>query len=454
LTATPGPADTARVEPPETRYAHSGDLAIAYQVVGDGPEDLVLAPGFLSHLELTWEEPSLRRFVTRLASLRRVILFDKRGTGLSDPTPTAPTLEERAQDLGAVMDAAGSERATVLGLSEGGTMALMFAATHPERATALILYGTWARLAWAEDYPDGVDAETIRRMVRLVDRWGTGVGLSAWAPSRRDDVRLRAWWGRLQRGSASPSMARSLFGAYPELDARCLLEGIRAPALVLHRRDDRMVPAALGRYLADHLADARYVELAGEDHLFFVGDVDALLDEVEAFLTGVRPAPRTDRAVTTIVFADIVESTVRAAELGDRRWRELLETFVDTVQRNVELAGGRVVSFSGDGFLATFTAPAAAIQCAVAVRDGLRRLGLELRTGVHTGEVELLSDDIGGLGVHLASRVMHQAAVGEVLVSSTVRDLVVGSGLVFEPRGTHELKGIPGQWSLLAAAVA
>jgi pimeloyl-ACP methyl ester carboxylesterase len=436
---------------PETRYAKSGDLAIAYQVVGDGQQDLVLAPGFLSHLELSWEEPSLRRLLLRLASFRRLILFDKRGTGLSDPTPRAPTLEERTEDLLAVMDAASSPRAELLGFSEGGTMALMFAAAHPERISALVLYGAWARLPVAPDYPDGVDAEALARMVGLVDRWGTGVGLSAWAPSRRDDQRLRAWWGRLQRFGASPAMARSLFASYPDLDARCLLESVRAPTLVLHRRDDRMVPAALGRYLAEHLPNATYVELEGEDHLYFVGDADALLDEAELFLTGERRGHPTDRAVTTILFADLVDSTARAAELGDRRWRELLEAFQTSVRLQVDQSGGRVVNFSGDGVLATFDGPVRAIRSAEAIRDALARLDLDVRAGVHTGEVELLGDgDVGGIGVHLAARIMAQAQAGEVMVSSTVRDLVVGSGLEFAPRGVHRLKGVPGEWLLLA----
>ena len=438
---------------PETRYARSGELTIAYQVVGEGPQDLVLAPGFLSHLELGWEEPSLRRLLLRLASFRRLILFDKRGTGLSDPTPTAPTLEERTEDLLAVMDAAGASRAELLGFSEGGTMALMFAATHPERTSALVLYGTWARLAAAPDYPEGIDEEMLHGMVRLVDRWGTGVGLSAWAPSRRDDQRLRAWWGRLQRSGASPAMARSLFSSYPDLDARCLLETVRAPTLVLHRRDDRMVPVALGRYLADHLPNATYVELEGADHLYFVGDADALLDETELFLTGERRGHRTDRVVTTILFADLVDSTGLAARLGDQRWRELLEAFQAAVRREIEQGSGRLVSFSGDGVLATFEGPARAIRVAQAIRDALARLDLATRIGVHTGEVELLGDgDIGGIGVHLAARIMAAARAGEVLVSSTVRDLVVGSGIEFVSRGTHALKGVPGEWPLLAVA--
>lgn len=436
---------------PQTRYARSGDVSIAYQVVGEGPYDVVAAPGFISHVELFWEQPALRRFLMRLAAFSRLVIFDKRGTGLSDPVASAPTLEERADDLRAVMDAAGMERAAVLGISEGGTMALMFAASHPERVSSLVLYGTWARLGVASDYPEGVDPELLAGLVRLVDRWGTGVGLSAWAPSRRDDQQLRDWWGRLQRSSASPAMARTLFASYPDLDARCLLATIQSPTLVLHRRGDLMVPLALGRYLADHLPHANLVELPGEDHLFFVGDTDTVLDEIELFLTGARPAQPVDRVVTTLLFADVVGSTALAAGLGDQRWRELLEGFKDAVAREVERGGGRVVDFAGDGVLAAFDGPARAIRCGVGLHKALAPLGLDLRIGVHTGEVEQLrGGDLGGLAVHLAARIMAEAGAGEVLVSSTVRDLVVGSGIAFTPRGRRVLKGIPGEWALLA----
>ncbi|MDF2093476.1 adenylate/guanylate cyclase domain-containing protein [Knoellia sp. 3-2P3] len=436
---------------PQTRYARSGDLSIAYQVVGDGPHDVVLAPGFVSHVELAWEQPALRRFLLRLAAFSRLLIFDKRGTGLSDPVAVAPTLEERADDLRAVMDAAGMERAAVLGVSEGGTMALMFAASHPERTSAIVLYGTWARLAVGPDYPEGVDPALLEDLVGLVDRWGTGVGLSAWAPSRAQDQQMREWWARLQRSSASPAMARALFASYADLDARCLLPTIQAPALVLHRRGDRLVPFAMGRYLAEHLPHATLVELPGDDHLFFVGDTDTVLDEIELFLTGTRPAQPVDRLVTSVLFTDVVGSTALAADLGDQRWRELLEGFKDVVRREVERGGGRVVDFAGDGAMAAFDGPARAIRCGVALHKAVAPLALELRVGVHTGEVEHLpGGDLGGLAVHLAARVMGAAGAGEVLVSSTVRDLVVGSGIGFTPRGTRTLKGIPGEWALLA----
>jgi class 3 adenylate cyclase len=436
---------------PQTRYARSGDVSIAYQVVGDGPHDVVLAPGYISHVELVWEQPALRRFLLRLAAFSRLVIFDKRGTGLSDPVAVAPTLEERADDLRAVMDAAGMDRAAVLGVSEGGTMALMFAASHPERTSAIVLYGTWARLGWAPDYPEGVDPALLAGLVGLVDRWGTGVGLSAWAPSRARDAQLRDWWARLQRSSASPAMARTLFESYADLDARCLLPAIQAPALVLHRRGDGLVPLALGRYLADHIPHAQLVELPGEDHLFFVGDTDTVLDEIELFLTGARPAQPLDRVVTTLLFTDVVGSTALAAEVGDQRWREQIEGFKDVVRREVERGGGRVVDFTGDGALAAFDGPARAIRCGVGLHKAVAPLGLELRVGIHTGEVEhLRGGDLGGLAVHLAARIMAEAGTGEVLVSSTVRDLVVGSGIGFTPRGSRVLKGIPGEWALLA----
>jgi pimeloyl-ACP methyl ester carboxylesterase len=439
---------------PETLYAKSGDLSIAYQHFGDGQHDVLLAPGFISHLELGWEEPSLRRALERLGSFGRVITFDKRGTGLSDPTPTLPTLEDHTMDLQAVMDAAGVEKATLLGFSEGGTMAAMLAATHPERTSSLVLCGAWARLSKAPDYPIGIDIEKLRKMVKLVDRWGTGVGLSAWAPSRRDDTHLRAWWGRLQRLGASPAMARSLFATYPLLDTRRVLGAITTPTLVLHRRDDLMVPVALGRYVAEHIEGARLVELDGQDHLWFVGDTDALLDEIEAFVTGAPPGPSPDRVLLTVLFADVVGSTEKAAEMGDKRWADLLETFQETVRSSLDRYGGRLMSFAGDGFFATFDGPAAAIRGADAIRDSVHSLGLHLRTGVHTGEVEVLGSEFGGIGVHLGARVMAEAEPDEILVSSTVRDLVVGSSIDFEPRGMHELKGIPGEWQLLAVSRA
>ncbi len=440
------------VAAPETRYAKSGDLSIAYAAYGDGP-DLVVAPGFISHLEVGREEPALAHFYDRLATFRRVITFDKRGTGLSDPVPDAPSLEENVEDLRAVMDAAGSERADVVGVSEGGAMAALFAAVDPERTRSLVLYGTFARVLWAPDYPWGVSAELHTQLLELAQaRWGDGVGLGAWAPSCADDARMRAWWARFQRTAASPGMAHKVLALYPQIDIRAVLGTIGVPTLVLHRRDDRMVNVAMGRYLAEHIPRAMLVELDGADHLFWVGDADAILDEIEEFLTGVRRGPEPDRVLATVLFTDLVGSTEHAVELGDTRWRYLLESHQAQVRRQLERFRGREIKTTGDGFLATFDGPARAIRCAQAVVDQSRGLGLETRAGVHTGECELIDDDVGGIAVHIAARVAALAEAGEVLVSSTVRDLVAGSGLTFADRGVHALKGVPDEWKLFAVA--
>lgn len=436
--------------PPDIHYAKSGGLNIAFSVTGEGP-DLVVAPGFISHLDIMWQEPSVVHFYSRLASFRRVVTFDKRGTGLSDPVMHAPTLEESVDDLRAVMDAAGCHRADLVGVSEGGTMAMLTAAGHPGRVNALVLYGTFSRLLRATDYPLGVTEEQLSALVGVsTSGWGEGVGLGAWAPSRRDDADFRRWWARLQRVAASPGMVRNIFALYPQLDIRDVLPAIQVPTLVLHRRDDRMVKLEMGRYLADCIPGAKFVEVDGVDHLFFTGDADAVLDEIEEFLTGVRPLPAADRVLATVLFTDIVDSTKRAVELGDQRWKELLGRHDAQVRHQLERFRGREVNTTGDGFLARFDGPARAIRCAMAIRDVLRSLGLEVRAGVHTGEVELREDDISGIAVHIAARVAAAAEPGEVLVSRIVVDLVAGSGLSFSARGEHALKGVAGEWGLFA----
>src|SRR5262245_38802847 len=434
----------------DVRYSESGDLSIAYTVFGDGP-DLVIAPGFISHLDFIWEERSVAHFYSRLASFRRVITFDKRGTGLSDPATHAPTLEECVDDLTAVMDAAGAERADVFGISEGGAMAMLMAASHPERLNALALYGSFARLLRAPDYPYGLTDEELAKTVAVSAKgWGEGIALGGWAPSRRGDADLREWWARLQRLAASPGMVRNIFALYPKLDIRDVLPSIQAPTLVLHRRDDRMVDIDLGRYLADHIPGAKFVELEGTDHLFFTGDADAIVDEIEEFLTGVRPRPAVERVLATVLITDIVDSTRHAVEAGDERWKELLGRHDAQVRRQLERFQGREVNTTGDGFVATFDGPARAIRCATAIRDAVRALGINVRAGLHTGEVETRGDDISGIAVHLAARVAAAAGAGEVLVSRTVVDLVAGSGLEFTARGAHALKGVPGEWELFA----
>jgi pimeloyl-ACP methyl ester carboxylesterase len=440
---------------PTTRYARSGDLAIAYQVVGSGDMDLVMAPGFVSHLDWAWQEPSLQRFLERLASFSRLVLFDKRGTGLSDPVSGPATLEERVDDLRAVMDAAGSQRAAVLGVSEGGSMAMLFAAQHPERTQALVLYGATPRFTVAPDYPFGIDPVLLAQLFdSQVAHWGEGTAMSAWAPSRGQDAALRSWWGGLQRMGASPGTARELFDMYPAVDVRGILAAIHVQTLVLHRRGDHLIRVEIGRYLAEHIPGARFVELDGEDHLYFVGDTDQLLAEIEEFLTGSRPAPvAIERVLATVLFVDVAGSTALAARVGDEAWASMRAGFLAGARRELARYDGIEVDVAGDGLFATFTGPARAIRCAAAIREASEAVGLSVRAGVHVGEVQ--REDGGGLSgiaVHIGARVMAEAEPGEVLVSGTVKDLVVGSGLQFEDRGAHTLKGVPGTWPLFAVA--
>ena len=435
------------------RYAKSGDVHVAYQVLDDGTgrPDLVFVPGFVSHLECSAEEPSLARFVRRLTSFARVTLFDKRGTGLSDRTGRLSTMEERMDDIRAVMDAADVERAALFGVSEGGPLTLLFAATYPERVRAIVLYGTYARLLEAPDYPCGIPAEVMREFANgLEANWGTGVALSLWAPSVAGDERFRQWWARYQRLSASPADARALIESAAGLDARHVLPTVTAPALVLHRRGDRILDVEMGRYLAEHLPDAHFVEHPGADHFFWTGDPDEVLDEAEEFLTGTRGASDPDRVLATILFTDIVGSTERAAELGDSRWRSVLDMHDALVRRELDRFRGREIKPTGDGFFASFDGPVRAIRCAQAIVAAARSIGLDVRTGLHTGECELRGDDLGGFAVHVAARVAEQSRAGEVLVSRTVTDLLAGSGIEFDDRSEHELKGVPGTWRLFA----
>jgi pimeloyl-ACP methyl ester carboxylesterase len=432
---------------PETRYARSGDVYIAYQVVGDGPIDLVVVPGFISHVEEWREEPLCARFFERLASFSRLILFDKRGTGLSDRVAEMPTLEQRMDDVRAVLAAAGSERAAVLGMSEGGAMSALFAATYPDRTAALVLYGTFAEFrSWVPT------AEHLEHFLHAIaETWGTGQSLPYFVPSLADDQRFRSWWARYERRGASPGAAMDLMRMNSEIDVRHVLPTIRVPTLVLHRTGDVTVDVEAGRYQAAHIPGAKYVELAGIDHLPFAGDSEAVLQEIQEFLTGARPVPELDRVLATVLFTDIVGSTELAARLGDRRWRDLLDAHHAAVRGELRRYRGREVKTAGDGFLATFDGPARAIRCADAIRAAVHTLGIEIRAGLHTGEIELMGDDVGGIAVHLGARVAAEAGSGEVLVSSTVRDLVAGSGIEFDDRGTHVLKGVPGEWRLFAA---
>jgi pimeloyl-ACP methyl ester carboxylesterase len=437
---------------PPTRYARSGDVSIAYQVVGDGPVDLVLVQGFATHLEIQWESPLFQHFFERIASFARLIIFDKRGTGLSDPVPSVPTLEQRVDDVRAVMDAAGCERAALFGISEGGPMSVLFAATHPERAAALILYGAMARTTEAPDYPWASPVESLRESVQelLAPYWGVDSDalVELFSPSLVGGPGVAEFNARMERSSASPSMVRQIFEMYLDIDVRDVLPTIHVPTLVLHRRQDRVVNRRAGQDLAGRIPGARYVELEGVDHVPWAGDADAVLGEIEEFLTGTRTAPEPDRVLATVMFTDIVGSTERAAQIGDARWRALLAAHHDAVRREVAHSRGRYVKTLGDGCLATFDGPARAIRCGAAIADGARADGLEVRVGLHTGEMELMGDDVGGIAVHIAARVGALAEPGEVLVSRTVKDLVAGSGIAFGDRGTRQLKGVPDEWRL------
>lgn len=435
-----------------TRYARSGELRIAYQVLGDGPFDLVFAPGYLSHLEQNQWWPPYRAFFERMARFSRLLVFDRRGTGLSDRILALGSFEELMDDIGAVLDAAGSERAALFGGAEGGPMCALFAATYPERTTALVLGASYARRKWAPDYPWGLDEETQNRILDgYEERWGrAGFGSRAIAPSLAEDERFQTWYAQAQRFSGTPASARAWFRVTMEIDIRDVLPAIRVPTLVIHRTGDRVIPVESGRYLAQQIPNAKYVEFPGDDHFPFVGDSQSIVDEVEEFLTGSRPQREPDRVLATVLFTDIVESTRLAAELGDRRWTELLAEHNRVVRAELERHRGKVVRVEGDGSLSTFDGPARAVGCALAIRDGVQALGLEIRAGLHTGEVELAPTGVEGIAVHIGARVASLAESGEVLASSTVKDLVVGSSIEFADRGVRALKGVPGEWRLYA----
>ncbi len=439
---------------PETRYATSGgDVNIAYQVIGTGELDLVFVMGWVSHLEYFWEEPSFARFLTRLASFSRLILFDKRGTGLSDRVPNneLPTLEQRMDDVRAVLDAVGSRRAALIGVSEGGPMCSLFAATYPEKTIALVMIGTYAKRIFDEDYPWAPSADSRQKFYELMQReWGGPVGIDERAPSVADDPHFREWWATYLRMGASPGAALALTKMNAEIDVRNVLPSIRVPTLVIHREGDLCLKVEEGRYVASSIPGSKYVELPGVDHLPFVGDQDAILDEVEEFLTGVRHAPEYDRVLATVLFTRIVDSAAQSAQVGERHWRDLLERHQAYVRRELELFKGREIEMVGDGLLATFDGPARAIRCACAITDSASRLGIKIKAGLHTGECDVMEDKVGGIAVEIGAQVAAHAAIGEVLVSNTVTDLVAGSGINFEERGTRTLADIPGEWRLFA----
>ncbi len=444
--------------PPQTQYVVRPDgVSIAFQVLGEGPLDLVLVPGLISHLDFQWTDPGFAAFLRRLASFSRLIMFDKVGTGCSDPVAYLPSLEERASDIALVMDAAGSRRAAILAFSEGGPGAVLLAATQPDRVSSLVLYGTFAvvfqamsddELASLDITRERVDAE-FDMFREAIAHWGEGRLAAMAAPSIQGELSRRGY-GLFERASASPGMARAMVESVMSTDVRAALPLITQPTLVLHRTGDRIIPVEAGRLLADRLPDARFEELPGDDHAFWFGDFDPIVDEIEQFLTGERRRAESERALATVMFTDIVGSTELAARLGDREWRRLLERHDEISRAEIEAAGGRVVKQTGDGLLATFDGPARAVRCTARLVEQLHEEGIDIRAGVHTGECEIRGDDLGGLAVHIGARVSAQARRGEVLVSSTVRDLVVGSELRFSPRGEHDLKGVPGSWTLYA----
>ena len=422
----------------ETRYASSGDVYVAYQISGQSAPDLLMAPGFVSHLENAWETPGVSRFLHAVGDFARLIRFDKRGTGLSDRAVGIPHLDERIDDIRAVLDAAQSRRAFLLGISEGGPMSILFAATYPERVAGLILFGSYARTVGASTPYDDIAA--AERNVR--DTWGKGTSLSSFAPSLVGRPGAVEGFGRFERLSASPSDVINLIRMNAEIDVRGILPAIRVPTLVIHRRDDARVRSLAGRELAEHIPGARYVEMPGNDHSPWTDDQGTIIEEIRKFMGAAPPEIGRDRVLSTVLFTDIVDSTRRAVAAGDRQWRATLEGHNVAVRDQLQRHRGREVKTTGDGFLALFDGPARAVRCAQGIVGAVRQLGLEVRAGVHTGEVEMMGDDVGGIAVHIAARVAQRAKPSEVLASATVKDLVAGAGLQFVERGPTELKGL------------
>jgi len=441
-------------DPPAiTKYARNGDVSIAYQVVGDGPVTLVGAPPIVSNVEADWDFPEMASWLTKLGRFCRLVHFDKRGQGLSDRDVGLPTLEVRVDDMLAVFDAEGIEQAHLGGISEGGTTALLFAATYPERVLSLGLYGTFCRLVRGDGYDVGVRPDVFEQISETwVAGWGTPdtMTLPVFVPSKAGDLDFLAKLNRYERLSSTPGGLRAQLSWIRDTDLRGVLDAIQCPTLVLHRAGDLAVPVDHGRYLAEHIGGARYVELEGWDHLPYFGDQDAVLDEIEEFITGSRHTVETDRVLATVLFTDIVGSTERAASLGDRAWRDVLDRHDRLARDEVERHRGRLVKSTGDGLLATFDGPARGVQCASTLARSMRSIGIDIRAGLHTGEIEVRGDDVGGIGVHIGARVAAKAGAGEVLVSRTVKDLVAGSGLAFADRGVHQLKGVPEDWQLFA----
>jgi class 3 adenylate cyclase len=433
---------------PVTQYAKSGDVHIAYQAFGEGPINVVVVPGFVSNVENYWDEPSFARFLTRLGSYARVVTFDKRGTGMSDRVAELPGLDQRMDDLRAVMDAAGMAQASLFGISEGAPLSVLFAATYPDRCRALALYGSFSRFSYW--FPTEEALQTFFGYV--AQAWGTGGSVQRFAPSRADDAAFQRWWGRNERLGASPAAVTQLMRMNSQIDISAILPAVRVPTLVIHRTGDKAVSVEGGRDVAAKIPGARLLELPGDDHLFYAGaNAEEISDAIEEFLTGSRANLSVDRVLATVLFTDIVGSTEMAASLGDQRWRDLLDHHHAAVRRNLTRFRGHEVKTTGDGFLATFDGPARGVRCACAIADDVKSIGMEVRAGLHTGECEMIGDDVGGIAVHIGARVAALAGASEVLVSGTVKDLVAGSGLRFSDRGSRPLKGIPGEWQIFAA---
>ena len=436
---------------PETMYARSGDVNIAYQVIGDAPLDLVFVMGWVSHLEYFWREPSFARFLLRLASFSRLILFDKRGTGLSDRVPInkLPTLEQRMDDVRAVMDAVGSERAALCGVSEGGPMCSLFAATYPEKTIALVMIGTYAKRLRDAEYPWAPTTEERQHFFEEIRaHWGGPVGIEERAPTMADDPQFREWWATYLRMGASPGAALALTQMNAEIDVRHVLPSIHVPTLVIHRTDDQCLKVDEGRYVAERIPGAKYVELPGQDHLPFVGEQDVILDEVEEFLTGVRHSLEPDRVLATVLFTRIIDSEEQAGRFGVSRWQELINRLRTHISKEINWFRGREIDMVGNLPLAIFDGPARAVRCACAIVEYSSRLGVKMRAGLHTGECDVVDGKVGGIATEIGVEVAKRATPGEVLVSNTVKDLVAGSGIKFEDRGTHLLAAILGEWRL------
>ncbi len=440
---------------PRTQYVRGPEGHVAYQVFGRGPRDIVFVPDHPNNIEIMWEEPALARFLERLATMGRVICFDKRGTGISDPVPLGaiPTLERWMDDITTVIDAVGSRRIVLFGHGDGGPIAMLFAATYPERTEVLVLGDTFARIRMAVDYPDGLsDAAAEAKAALLYRTWGREDRLPPALRGGTDPAAL-AWRARFERLALSPGALETMYPVCDlDVDVRSVLGSIRAPTLVFHRRDNFWLPYAFGRYLAERIAGATLVTIAGEEHRYYTGDVDGILSAVQQLVTGEHEALDDDRVLATVLFTDIVGSTEKASSLGDRAWRDLLMRHHALVRRQIAHFRGREIATAGDGFLALFDGPARGVRCGLAICDAVRALGLEVRAGLHTGECERMGDNVGGIAVHIGARIAAEAAPGEVLASSTVKDLVVGSGLTFRERGSRALKGVEGEWRLFAAA--